>query len=236
MPEGDTLPRAAAQLAPILIGRSVVALELPRRAERTEAIVNRSITGVEARGKNLLVHFEGDFSLHVHLKMLGRIFIRARAEARAPSPDTVVVLDTEKHRVQVVHAPVARLIRTRDLVRDLHFRGLGPDVLAPGFRPDEALARLRVGIRRLNEHHGTPNSATSGYHETVTRAYVQLLAELLASCPAEMSVRERIAVVVTGPLADRNVLLRFYSRERLMSPEARAAWVEPDLRELPEPG
>ena len=41
---------------------------------------------------------------------------------------------------------------------------------------DDALARLRAGISRLNESHGTVNSATGGYHETVTRAYVQLLA------------------------------------------------------------
>lgn len=32
------------------------------------------------------------------------------------------------------------------------------------------------------------------------------------------------------------VLLRlFYSRSRIMSPEARAAWVEPDLAPLPTP-
>lgn len=37
---------------------------------------------------------------------------------------------------------------------------------------DEALTRLRVGIRRLNGSHWTPNSATRGYHETITRAYV----------------------------------------------------------------
>lgn len=29
--------------------------------------------------------------------------------------------------------------------------------------------------------------------------------------------------------ADKRMLLRFYSRDRLMSPEARAGWVEPDL-------
>lgn len=33
----------------------------------------------------------------------------------------------------------------------------------------DALARLRAGITRLNESNGVVNSATSGYHETVTR-------------------------------------------------------------------
>ena len=100
--------------------------------------------------------------------------------------------------------------------------------------PEAALARLRAGIRRLNDAHGTPNSATSGYHETVTRAYVRLLAQFLAECPAASSLNERLASLLGGPLAEKDVLLRFYSRERLMSATARAEWVEPDLAPLPE--
>jgi hypothetical protein len=97
---------------------------------------------------------------------------------------------------------------------------------------EEALARLRIGIRRLNDAHGTPNSPTSGYHETVTRAYVQLLAAFLASRPTEMPLAARLASLVDGPLAGRDVLLKFYSRERLMSASARAQWQEPDVAPL----
>ena len=32
------------------------------------------------------------------------------------------------------------------------------------YRPPEALDRLRVGIRALNDAHGVVNSASSGYH------------------------------------------------------------------------
>src|SRR5262249_29754351 len=49
-----------------------------------------------------------------------------------------------RHRVIVDSAPVARLIHTRDLVRDLHFRHLGPDLLGADFDLDEALTRLRI--------------------------------------------------------------------------------------------
>jgi len=97
---------------------------------------------------------------------------------------------------------------------------------------DEALARLRTGIRLLNDAHGTINSATSGYHETVTRAYVRLLAAFLETCPAGMPVEERIARLVRSPLADKNVLFTFYSQTTLMSARARAAWTEPDLSPL----
>lgn len=97
---------------------------------------------------------------------------------------------------------------------------------------DEALARLRVGIRALNEAHGTPNSPTSGYHETVTCAYVRLLAEFLAGCPVEMPLADRVARVLASPLAAKDVLSTFYSRARLMSATARAEWVEPDVAPL----
>lgn len=144
MPEGDTLHRAANYLAPLLIGTPVVALDLVRRTDSTEGLIGTRITGVEARGKNLLVHFEAGMSLHVHLKMNGRIFVYSQRDKRRPGPDTVVVLDTDQQRVIVSSAPVARLIHTRDLVRDSHFRNLGPDLLAGEFELDEALARLQM--------------------------------------------------------------------------------------------
>jgi hypothetical protein len=100
------------------------------------------------------------------------------------------------------------------------------------YGPDEALTRLRTGIRTLNAHHGTPNSATEGYHETITRAYVLLLSEYLQTDPADLPLTAGVAKLLASPLAARDALLRFYSRERLMSPAARASWVEPDLAAL----
>lgn len=102
------------------------------------------------------------------------------------------------------------------------------------YGPDEALARLRDGIRRLNDAHGTPNTAAGGYHETITRAYVTLLAGFLARCPDELSLDDKAARLGASGLTARDVLLRHYSPERLFTPEARAGWVEPDRAPLPE--
>ena len=98
---------------------------------------------------------------------------------------------------------------------------------------DAALTRMRVGIRRLNDSHGTPNSASSGYHETITRAYVRLLQEFLTACLSDLPLHERVTRLTASQLADRSVLLTFYTRETLMSEQARAEWVEPDLAPLP---
>lgn len=96
---------------------------------------------------------------------------------------------------------------------------------------DDALPRLRAGITRLNESHGTVNSATGGYHETVTRAYVYLLDAFAARNP-DNTVAERVTALLNDPLADKKALLRFYSGARLESVQARLGWAEPDLAPL----
>lgn len=96
----------------------------------------------------------------------------------------------------------------------------------------EALALLRARIRRLNEHHGTSNTATGGYHETITAAYVRLIEEFLATFARDVPLEARVDALLAGPFGERLVLLRFWSKEALGSPRARAAWVDPDVRPL----
>ncbi len=145
MPEGDSLHRVAQMLKPKLVGQRLIGLTLVRSEARTEGLIGSAIERVEARGKNLLVHFAAGWSLHVHLKMNGRVRIYPRATApKVPMSATSAVLDTEGHRVMVYTAPIARLLRTRDLIGDFHFRGLGPDLLGDTFDLDEACKRLTL--------------------------------------------------------------------------------------------
>src|SRR5438105_778186 len=73
MPEGDALHRAAQQLQ-ALVGEAV-AVEAPHpRAQATgvaERLDGRVLEAVEARGKNLLLRFEGGYVLRSHLRMNG---------------------------------------------------------------------------------------------------------------------------------------------------------------------
>src|SRR5438105_8638379 len=47
------------------------------------------------------------------------------------------------------------------------------------FPPDRALDLLRQQIRQYNETVGIINSESSGYHETITRFYVWIIAKFL---------------------------------------------------------
>ena len=103
------------------------------------------------------------------------------------------------------------------------------------FGATEALVRLRHGIRALNVANGVANTPTDGYHETITAAYVRLIAEYLAAGDPAPSLEHKVERMRAGPMADRKLLLRFWSQETLMSPAARATWVPPDLAALALP-
>jgi hypothetical protein len=98
------------------------------------------------------------------------------------------------------------------------------------FSQDEALVRLRGGIRALNESHGSANTDQSGYHETITRFWVLWISQFLTGAEATASVDALAASLIFA--AHSNLPLQYYSRERLYSVAARLSWVEPDLKSL----
>jgi hypothetical protein len=93
--------------------------------------------------------------------------------------------------------------------------------LREGASVEEGLARMRDAIRRFAAAAG----ASRKYHETITVLWMRLLADV----QARGASGELADVLRAHPaLADKDLPLRYYSRERLFSDEARAAWVEPD--------
>ena len=97
------------------------------------------------------------------------------------------------------------------------------------FGPDEALRLLRERIARYNISVGGANTDASGYHETLTRFYVELIARFVREHGADTPIDE-LAEALIDCYGDRELPLRFYSRARLFSVEARRQWVEPDLQ------
>jgi hypothetical protein len=94
---------------------------------------------------------------------------------------------------------------------------------------DEAHLLMRVGIIRLNAAHGLVETATRGYHETLTRVWLVLVRALSRRTPCSDS-----ASFLATPGLERDAPLRYYTRERLFSAAARAMFVAPDIAELPE--
>ena len=95
----------------------------------------------------------------------------------------------------------------------------------------EASARVCRGIKRYNAARGIPSTPTGGYHETLTHFWLRVVDAYLCAERNEA----RALVHLANELAathDKSLPLSHYTRDRLFSPEARAAWVEPDLKPL----
>jgi len=92
---------------------------------------------------------------------------------------------------------------------------------------------LRGIIRRYNESVGGVNSDTEGYHETITRSFLHGVRLFLAEADRDAALHELVNALLRSPMGSRDWPLRFYSRERLFSVEARRNFVAPDIAALP---
>jgi hypothetical protein len=92
---------------------------------------------------------------------------------------------------------------------------------------ETAEQRFCEGLVKLAARFGVPEK----FHLTMTLAW-------LRAVEARINPDEEIAfdawIVSHSALLDRDFLLRHYSKERLMSQEARSGWLQPDHRPLSE--
>ena len=95
----------------------------------------------------------------------------------------------------------------------------------------EAVARVRRGIKRYNAARGILTTPTGGYHETLTLFWLRTVRAFLEAERNEARALVHLANELIAS-ADKSLPLAHYTREHLFSPEARADWVEPDLKSL----
>src|SRR5713101_3572506 len=106
MPEGDTIHHAAAQISPALVGRvpdEIVAPQPRHRPDRwPERLAGRAVTSVDAHGKHLFLRFDGDLTLHSHLRMTGAwaVYRQGQRWRRAPRRAWLVIHSGESEVVQ----------------------------------------------------------------------------------------------------------------------------------------
>jgi endonuclease-8 len=137
MPEGDALHRIAERLR-VLEGEVVTASSPNPRAAVlgiAERIDGKRLERVEARGKNLVLTFEGGLVVRSHLRMNGRWLIQPAGRPVLGRP-WLVLRGSEWQAVQR-NGPVLEL-GTRRLSR------LGPDVMVAPPATGEMLKRFRA--------------------------------------------------------------------------------------------
>ncbi len=101
-------------------------------------------------------------------------------------------------------------------------------------RPDIDLdAELPAIIRGYNESVGGVNSDSEGYHETVTRVFLRGVRLFLSEADPDEPLVDHVNALLLSPMGRRDWPLRFYSRKRLFSVEARRDFIAPDIGALP---
>ncbi|HYM49280.1 MAG TPA: DNA-formamidopyrimidine glycosylase family protein [Candidatus Limnocylindrales bacterium] len=136
MPEGDTIWRTAAALRARIAGKPVQSVWPPRLAR----LRGRQVIAVEAKGKHLFIRFEGDLSLHSHMRMTGSWHVyQPGARWHQPRPLAKAVLTFPEVVAVCFLAPVVELVRDgADPAAHL-----GPDILAPTFDLARVIERAR---------------------------------------------------------------------------------------------
>jgi endonuclease-8 len=142
VPEGDALHRAAGRLQVLVGERLHVEVRHPR-AQATgvaERLDGRLLESVEAKGKNLLLRFEGGLVLRSHLRMNGSW--RVVPAGTDPPGLPWLLLRGDAHQAVLRGGAVPELT-------DRATRRLGPDILDDPPDVDAMVARFRsAGARR----------------------------------------------------------------------------------------
>src|SRR4051812_44466932 len=150
MPEGDSIHRAARRVGAALVGHEIRSIETPQPRHGhdrwPERLTGRSVRAVDAHGKHLFLRFDGDLTLHSHLRMGGAwgVYPRGGPWHRA-ARRAWLVIRTDEHEVVQFDGPVLELMTEGRTRFDQRLAALGPDVLAPDFDEAGFLRRLRAG-------------------------------------------------------------------------------------------
>ena len=94
-----------------------------------------------------------------------------------------------------------------------------------------AIERMRAGVKAYNAANQVPEAIDRGYHETTTVAFMRLIhaaVSIHGLAPSSEAFCDR-----HPELLMKRVLLKFYTRGRIMSAEAKGTFIEPDLAPLP---
>jgi endonuclease VIII len=146
------------------VGAEIVGIETPQARHRQdrwpERLRDRAVRLVDAYGKHLFVRFEGDLTIHSHLRMGGAWGVYRLGERWRRSPSRAwLVIRTAEHEAVQFDGPVLELMTDSRTRFDRWLAALGPDVLGEVLDERGVLGRLReddptrgIGDALLDQH------------------------------------------------------------------------------------
>lgn len=149
MPEGDTIAYAARRMRLVLEGRVPEEIRTPHPRHRLdrwpERLAGRAVREIGTHGKHLFLRFEGEMTIHSHLRMTGSWGVYAPGGRwRRSSHRAWLVLARAGHEVVQFDGPLLELVTESRTRFDQRLAALGPDILAAEFDYQRFLTRLRA--------------------------------------------------------------------------------------------
>jgi len=95
-----------------------------------------------------------------------------------------------------------------------------------------ALERVRHGIKALNRAHAVPEAVDRGYHETLTTTWLYLVNAMIKH--GRPSADSEEFCEKNPQLLCKDAPFLFYTRDRLMSAEAKQRFLAPDVAPFSE--
>jgi hypothetical protein len=97
---------------------------------------------------------------------------------------------------------------------------------------ETAYKLMSEGIKSYNVAVGGMNTATSGYHDTLTRFWLWAIRKFLQTTDKKLSYQILSNQLVSSHFANKALPFEFYSKEWIFTVEARLGWVEADLKKM----
>jgi endonuclease-8 len=248
LPEGDTLHRTARTLQAI-VGKPIKRFASSRILSRD--LAGKTITGVEARGKHLLIRLSDRRAIQAHFGMTGSVHVYRPGERwRRPEGMARFLIELDELVVVGFSIPTLRLIvAIDDTPREVAH--LGPDVVADAFDANEAVRRLReradvpIGVAIMDQTAvaGVGNIYKS---ETLFSVRVNPFAPVSALTDEQLhAIVERARRLMRSNLQSRTTRTttqrteggqRYYVYKRSHRPCARCGTIVAMQRQAPRPG
>ncbi len=96
-----------------------------------------------------------------------------------------------------------------------------------GMNLEQATEKMRASLFRFIDHYGIEGK----YHETLTVFWMKVVRRQLDELDPALSLMETTNAVVEA-FGDARLVFEYYREDLLWSAEARAKWVQPDLKPL----
>jgi endonuclease-8 len=145
MPEGPEIHRAAAQIARALSGRKAerVFFAFDSLKPFEGMLEERKVDSVRARGKAILIAFEGGLTIYSHNQLYGKWFVRKRDLYPHTARQLRFAIHTADHSALLYSASDIEVLDEKGLSIHAYLTRLGPDVLDADVQYKQILEQVK---------------------------------------------------------------------------------------------